>query len=572
MTEGPSHLDEVEVEYRDHARPWIRIGLFVVLASLGLYLGGRPAYRAYKEQKALRRVAAVEAALKAGQAEAAAPDLMLALALAPALPEVWRAAGRFCAVVGSEDGLSYWERLAASARCTDEDRLDYAEYAHRLGRVDLVARQLDLLANRPRLEDRFWRLAVDHLRGRDEPERAVEAARRWFALEPANQVVHGDKEAVDALLVHPDKRFQAEGRGLLWGLALGSTPWARSAVSEFLSFGDLSRGELETLYRSGERLGAKPTVLAGLRLRISPDQRERVIEELIRVSSGTNQAFRRDAVAFLADRNELGKALELMPPEVVAEDVRLRSARLQALLDLGRTHEADQELSAAGDLLAVEPHLRLCLEAQVALKSDKRDQAARLLQQAVEASGRATGPLRFCAIYAERLGFVKESIAAWQRLADFPPMTVQACRQVLRLALASDDLGEAQAALRRASRFLPDDSSFLVGSVYLDLLMGERSGQERLSSVEEVLLKRPRDAFTRATAALGRWRAGNLPGAVALLEEGGVDWEKAEARCRAVRAAILGANLQREAARQIVRSIDVDRLLSAERLLVQEWR
>lgn len=567
---APLQDDDSDVEFRDHLRPWIILGTVLVGLALGTYYGGRPAYTAYKEQKALRRVAIVEAALKAGKPETAAPDLRLALALAPGLPEVWRVAGQFCAMVGSEDGLSYWERLAGSNACSDEDRMDYAEYAHRMGRVDVVARQLEILSNSRRLEPRVWRLAVEHMRDRDEPQRAVEAARRWFALEPSNE--QAQFALGSALLSHPDKRFQGEGRGLLWGLALGSGPWARSAVSEFLSFGDLDRGELETLYRSGERLGAKPTVLAGLRLRISPDERERVMQALIGASSGTNIALRREAVAFLADRNELVKALDLMPTNLVATDVRLRSARLQALLDLGRTDQAAAEMSEAGELLAVEPHLRFCLEAQVAVKSDRRVQAARLLQQAVLASGRAPGPLRFCATYAERLGFPKESIAAYQKLADHPPATIMACRQVLRLAMASDNLAEGQLALRRASRFLPDDSGFLVGSVYLDLLMGQRSGQQRLTSVEGVLATRPRDAFTRATLALGRWRAGNLAGAVAVLEEGGVDWEKAEPRCRAVRAAVLGANLQREAARQIVRTLDVDRLMSAERMLVEEWR
>jgi hypothetical protein len=568
--DAPHQTDELEVEYRDHARPWIVLGLAIVAVAAVLYYGGRPAYRAYKDQKALRRVAAVEAALKSGHPELAAPDVRLALALAPALPEVWRAAGQFCARVGSDDGVAYWERLSASPECTDEDRMEFAEYAHRLGRVDIVARQLDHLGKLPKQEARFWRLAIEHLRGRDESERAVQAGRRWLALEPTNE--EAQFALGSALLVHPEVGSRAEGHGLLWGLALGSGPWARSAVSEFISYGELSRGELETLYRSGERLGAKPTVLAGLRLRISPDQREKVLDELIRVSSGTNVILRREAVAFLADRNELAKALDLMPSAAVASDIALRSARIQALLDLGRVEDADQEMATVGDSLSVEPHLRLCLEAQVAVKSDKREQAARLLRQAVEASGRASGPLRFCAFYAERLGFPKESIAAWQKLADHPPITVHACRQVLRLAMASDNLVEAQVALRRASRFLPDDSAFLVGSVYLDLLVGERSGQDRLANVEEVLATRPRDAFTRATVALGRWRAGNLPGAVAMFEEGGVDWEKAEPRCRAIHAAIRGANLQREAARQIVRTLDVDRLLSAERMLVEEWR
>jgi hypothetical protein len=568
--QAPFEDDGSDVEFRDHLRPWLILGAVLIGLTLGVYYGGRPAYTAYKEQKALRQVAFVEAALKAGKPETAAPELRMALALAPGLPAVWRVAGQFCAMVGSEDGLSYWERLAGSSECSDQDRLEYAEYAHRMGRVDVVARQLELLVKSPGLEPRFWRLAVEHLRGRDEPERAAEAARQWHAMEPTSEETQFALGAT--LLSHPDKRLQGEGRGLLWGLALGKGPWARSAVSEFLSFGDLDRGELETLYRSGERLGAKPTVLAGLKLRISPDQRERVLGELIQASSGTNIALRREAVAFLADRNELVKALDLMPTNLVATDVRLRSARLQALLDLERTEQAAAEMSDAGELLAVEPHLRFCLEAQVAVKADRRDQAARLLQQAVVRSGREPGPLRFCAIYAERLGFPKESIAAYQKLAEHPPATIMACRQVLRLAMASDNLAEGQLALRRASRFLPDDPAFLVGSVYLDLLMGQRSGQERLSSVEEVLAKRPRDAFTRATVALGRWRAGNLTGAVALLEEGDVDWDKAEPRCRAVRAAILGANLQREAARQIVRSLDVERLMSAERMLVEEWR
>ncbi len=562
--------DDSDVEFRDHLRPWLILGIVVIGLALGGYFGGRPAYTAYKEQKALRRVAIVEAALKSGKPETAAQDLRMALALAPGLPEVWRVAGQFCAMVGSEDGLSYWERLAGSTACSDQDRMDYAEYAHRMGRVDVVARQLEILAKSLPLEPRVWRLAVEHMRDRDEPQLAMEAARRWIALDPANE--QAQLALGSTLLSHPEKRFQAEGRGLLWGIALGSGPWARSAVSEFLSFGGLDRGELETLYRSGERLGAKPTVLAGLRLRISPDERERVMKELIDVSSGTNVVLRREAVAFLADRNELVKALDLMPTNLVATDVPLRSARLQALLDLGRTEQAAEEMSAAGGVLAVEPHLRFCLEAQVALKSGRREQAARLLQQAVLASGRAPGPLRFCAIYAERLGFPKESISAYQKLAEHPPATIMACRQVLRLAMASDNLAEGQLALRRASRFLPDDSAFLVGSVYLDLLMGQRSGQQRLSNVEAVLANRPHDAFTRVTVALGRWRAGNLTGAVTVMEEGEVDWEKAEPRCRAIRAAILGANLQREAARQIVRTIDVDRLMSAERLLVEEWR
>ena len=89
----PFQDDDSDVEFRDHLRPWMILVTVMIGLALGTYYGGRPAYTAYKEQKALRRVAVVEAALKAGKPETAASDLRMALSLAPGLPEVWRVAG-----------------------------------------------------------------------------------------------------------------------------------------------------------------------------------------------------------------------------------------------------------------------------------------------------------------------------------------------------------------------------------------------------------------------------------------------------------------------------------------------
>lgn len=563
-------FDDEEEGFKDRLIPWLRVLVLLVALGIGGYFWGKPLYAAYKVQRGLAKLPEIEAAMKAGNFSAAAIDIRMALALAPVEPGIWRVAARFCAATGSPDGLGYWERLAETPEFSRDERLEFVEYAQRMGRVDLVAKHLTVLLADPEPPSRIWRLAVGHLRGRGEVVQAVGAARRWLAQDPA------DEDAQFGLgemaLQHPDPVVRKEGRGLLWTLAAGKGAMARPAVGALVQIPDLNRGELEALHRSAQALDATPVLLTSLRLRLEPDRRTDLLAGLVRACNTTNIAVRREGVAFLADQKELVLSLELMPPEVARTDVRLRGARLQALLDVGRVDDAKRELAELKPADGVELHLRRCLEAGVETAEGRAEHAATLLRQAVDAAGNKAEPLRFCGIYAERLGCDRVALLAYQRLAEVPGSTVAAGRNVLRLALKLDETREAQVAMRRVSRFLPEDEAFLVGSVYLDLLVGERTALDRLPELEKVLAKRPKDAFTVATVAFARWRAGRLTAALELLDQGGVEWERSEPRCQAVRAAILGANLQREAARRMVRELDWERLLSAERQLVQEWR
>lgn len=569
-TPNPGDDSQPETIFRDHARPWVIAGLILIGLGLIAWLVAPPVYQAYKVRRGLERAGDAARAMATNDLKEAALNLRMATTLAPGEPEVWRVAARFCVRVGNPDGLEYWQRLAQLPEFAPSERLEFAEFAQRVGRVDLVARQLPVLLASPKPDPRVWRLAVIHQRRSGNESKAAQIARHWLAQDPAEeevQLILGE-----ILLSHPDAPARAEGKGLVWGLALGTGRWSRMAVAGLASHTELSRGELELLHRAGERLDVSPALLTGLRLRLTPEKRGEWMAALVRSGSTTNLARRLEAVAFLADHQETGLALELMPEALAGSDPRVRTARLQALLDLDRTAEAEREMSALGPDENIEPHLRLCLEAQVAIKAGRKDQASTLLQQAVDASGNRPGPLRFCAAYSERLLAPRVALTAYQRLAAIPGNTVSAGRQVLRIALALDDVVEARAALRQLSRFLPDDEGFLVASAYTDLLVDARLGEGRLASVEQVLARRPQDAFTRITVALGRWRAGPLASALTTLDEGGIDWEKAEPRCQAVRAAILGANLQREAARRIIRGLPLERLLSVERQLVAEWR
>ncbi len=564
------NFEEDDDAFKDRLIPWLRALVLLIALGIGGFLWGKPLYAAYKVHRGLAKVPAIESAMKSGDFNAASIDMRMALVLAPGEPEVWRLAARFCAATGSPDGLGYWERLADTPDFSREERLEFVEYAHRMGRVDLVAKHLTVLLADKEVPPRIWRLAVGHLRGRGEVLQAVAAARSWLERDPLNE--EAQFGLGETALQHPDMAVRKEGRGLLWTLAVGKGAMARPAIGVLVQQADLNRGELEVLYRSAEGLDATPTLLTSLRLRLDPERRAELLAGLVRSCNTTNLTVRREGVAFLADQNELALSLELMPSEVARTDARLRGARLQALLDVGRVEDAKRELGELNSQESLDLHLRHCLEARIEVAAGRTEHAATLLRQAVDAAGNKAEALRFCGVYAERLGFDRVSLLAYQRLAEAPGATVPAGRNVLRLALKLDETREAQVALRRVSRFLPADEPFLVGSVYLDLLVGERTALDRLPELEKVLTNRPKDPFTVATVAFARWRAGRLPAALEALDQSGVDWEKAEPRCQVVRAAILGANLQREAARRLVRDVDWNRLLSAERQLVQEWR
>lgn len=554
----------------DPARRWLWLTILAVALAVAGFMGARPAYRAYKTRKGLALAKKAQADIEARRWTNAANGVRLALATAPAEPEVWRLAGRFSAALGDPRGLQYWENLVAATNASASDRLEFAEFAMRVGRVDHVARQLSKLLAADTPDPRAWRLAVRHYIAEGRTAEATAAARRWGALEP------GSEEAQcalgEALLRDPRETVRKEGQALLLGLAMGEGRQAQTAFAALASSPALGRGEVDVLVRVGERRGDSPAVVTALKLRTAPERRGELLRELVRQAGGTNLSHRRDAVAFLSDQGEVGLALELMPADVVVGDPRLRAARVQALMEAGRWEEAEVELAAGAKDSGFESHLPHLLQAQVEVRRGHRDQAQAHLVQAVDAAPPGSGAARVCAVYAERLGFPRVALSAYRKVAVNPAATIDAGRNVLRLAMALDDAREAQSVLAKVSRQLSGDAGFLVGSVYLDLLLQVPNAAERLPEVERVLALKPGDAFIRATVALGRWRKGDLPAALQVMEEGEVDWDKGVARARAVRVAILAANHQREAARRIARDLDMGALLAEERALVAEWK
>jgi hypothetical protein len=569
---GPPPAEDYEDdEFKDHAGPWLRlIGVLVVLVIAGV-LWGRPAYQAYKTHRALEKVAAFEGALAAGDFKTVAPQVRLALGLAPMEPAVWRFAARYCAGIDSPEGVDYWQRLSQEPEFPAGDRLEFARYAIRMGRLDLADGQLLELLKGTDPGEEVWRLGVRVSRERGEKARMLQRARDWVRAAPALDEAQWTLGGV--LLEFAEAEAQAEAKSILWTMAFGKGAFSAPALTILPGVKELSRGELDALRREAEGRSLSPAFVTGLRVRMDPSEPMPAIRRLVDQCIGTtNLVHRREAVVYLADHGYLREALELLPREIADTDERLRSARLQALLELDRLEEARVELEGLAHEEMLERHLRRCLEAQLAVKMGQNPRAGILLGEALTACKGRPAAVQLTATYAERLGFPKVALDAYTQLGDWPPAAVESSRQVFRLALLLDQPLAARDALHRCLRARPDDAALRVGAAYLDLLTDPRRAGDRLVEIESILAANPADEFTRATVALAHWRKGNLQAALATMEEGGVDWERSASRCRAIHAALLGANLQREAARRVARDVDETQLMSVEKELIAEWR
>jgi hypothetical protein len=149
-----------------------------------------------------------------------------------------------------------------------------------------------------------------------------------------------------------------------------------------------------------------------------------------------------------------------------------------------------------------------------------------------------------------------------------PTATYTAGREVLRLLSAIDDTKRAWEALNRLTQFMPGDESLFSSSAYFGFLLGERlpSAKARL---EKLVLANGKDPLYPLILALAEYRDGNAAKALALIEGSEVDWSRAEPRMKALYAAVLNANDQRAAAREMARRIDTATLRPEERELVK---
>jgi hypothetical protein len=199
--------------------------------------------------------------------------------------------------------------------------------------------------------------------------------------------------------INPDER--AEGRRLLWPLAVGHGPFQSQAVDALVPSRELNSAENQILLNSlADRTDRKAWVVE-LKTKLKPDERVAILDNYeVEARQSTNVAVLAEAVAWFSEHSEPKRALALLPVDVVKKYPSLLSARLQVLLELDRPEEVRPFLES--EKSGVDPYIAHCLQALSALKAGQYQMVTVHFMSAIAACTNQPARLQFVAGYADR--------------------------------------------------------------------------------------------------------------------------------------------------------------------------
>lgn len=545
-------------------REVVAIGLaVVVLAGIGLAIAyaGIPAWRSWRHERVL---AQVREHAERGDYRAMTMALQLAVNLAPADPETWRAAAQYLSMIGSAEAIPARQNLLRLAPGDTSARLELARDALAFGQPSVAETALQGLPDKERREIMFHRLAAVLAARTGRPEDL------FFHLGQVVAAVPGDLDArfnyAMSGLASPNPDTHARARAALEALTAEPAFRVRAAIA------------LLTEAARRQDVAQMQELLVFLLGRFAP--------EVPPDFSGPGMP----AWTALIDGLKRQAATEA--------DVQLLARWLAAI---GRIADAIAwlELQPAG--IAESPAI-LDLRAELCATADDLDRLERLLEQ--KAWGEWPAEAQRLAIQARRerlAGADSSARSTWNRLESTGPHSLVAYRAMGRLAATWGDWPAAERAWRAVmeldqvsqqafgelSRILerqgdlkkliglygtwasraPEESVVTAQWIVLNCLDGEPS-LAVVSRAQELQAALPQAKHAVTALAAVRWRQGRAAEAgslLARLDGGGVS-DPTIAFWRALVSADLG---QAEAFRRARRQLEDATLLAEQRRLLE---
>lgn len=550
--------------FRDSSKRFV--WLLVVVAALLLIAGAsaRPALRWFRAQRAVGMVAEAEQARIAGDWEAVARLVRVALQLAPRDPQVLRLAARYCAKVRSSEGMNYWSFLAATPGFNRQDRLEWAAAALDLEHEAEATVQLAALAKENENDPEVQRLTIRLLLLRGDRANALLVAREAVRRNPQ---AGGPQLALGGLLLEDgDPARRAEGRGVLWALAQREGDEQFEAMRLYAGSPELSPAEIRDLLalldrQKGASLG-RQLAFQDLHWRLDPsahDAIRRAVRALVTPATLPEDVAR--VGEWLNARGEFATVLELIPRPEIQRAASLALGRLVALAGLQQW--ADFQEAVADPTTALEPFRRDCLRALISDARGRTSEGQDLRRAALSACQSDPGQVVAVVGYAERANDLHTQVAAYTVLLDFPPLALKAAGEILRLVEVTGETAAAIPAIQRVLELQPNNPAALNGLTYLLALTG-RPDPKLTDRVRTLQAAAPTNVSYRVTLALAELRANNPGVALDLLEGQGLESEKTPLRWRVVYAATLMANQQGSLARRVMAGFDHAKLVGEE--------
>ena len=503
-----------------------------------------------------------------------------ARSLRPDEPEVLRTSAIVDAAFGRKESLEAWGRLAEKQALTPDDQEQRARASIRFQEDQQLEEALAALEAAGNSKAAAELRAANKL-SRGDLDRAIEEARRGASLtdNPALKLdlarlllrryagelaassnpAAGPRQAyaemvaiVNSLQNDPEIGSEALAFGLTFLLpgAENQKAWA-----------DLAMARMEA---------GNPALLPAAAALIdnNHDSLEKMYGRLRPVFDAAPLDRRAAFAGWLVGRKMSMQALTLITAQEAGESVEAFVARTGALGDSGNWDAVVATCEAGGN---VPEWLRLVTRARAeyALRSD-----AVSGPKSVAASIRAAAKeqaLRVAVQTADQLGAQEVVSDTLVELCGSSASASPAFGLARQRFAASGDTVRMKAAFERASEAAPDD--IVVGDyARYSAMIEDPTLQPDLEGAAQAAVAAPADPLIRVTESLANLRAGQPQEALRAFMNLTVFYNRLPPGPQAVLCAVLAANGQREQAASMAQSIDVAKLSSGERLLLEGLR
>ena len=543
----------------------ITLAVIAVLAAAAAVL--YPVARRYRARAIARQVLLL---IEAGRLDEARLKMPAIVRLAENDTAVLRALAHFTSAQNSPNALLYWEKLRASESVTTEDLLGFIAVALDAGRTDLSAPVvIGLIAENPRRVD-VLQLGMRHLETAGYADRAIELGRKALAIEPFNPKT--ERMLGQLMLTRNDPALAEQAKSLLWSVALLPGQEREAAISSLASYDKLTPKEtadlISLLEPESKDSQIKRLLLTSLKWRSNPAAHPALLADISGWLQAEYNTTNFSVIASWATKNA-PEAIPAAIPESCAATNQLALLHLsEALAELGRwpeLHGLMDKYQKKYPLFAMD-----MLLSREAAATHQNSAAEKHLLSASQDAERDARQLILAANYAESMGYTNTALQIWDRVLNVRERSVVAASQILRLSKDQDDLTAEQRALHRLASQASADSRLAAESAERDLLVNV-DVEPALKAIERQIASEPNEVRWRFAAALADLRRNNPSGALARIEQIEMANTQLPPRSRAIYAAVLGANQQREAARRMARQLAGERLKSQERELIQPY-
>ncbi len=537
----------------------------VIAAALLLaaIVAAKPSYHWLKARRADQLSAEAERLVQRQRFGEAAADYRAALKLDPFAYRSLRGAALLATRLNHGEALGLWREVAASPRATVSDREQYAAALLHAAMFPQAEKVIDeLLRYNP--TTRALLLASGFSEQTGNPARAIEYARLAAKRAPADEAALG--RLAEVLAASPDAEERNEARQILWKLVMSNGAAKRSALAALARAPELTAAEqiklLDLVHALSPFSVAEALLAADLELRLHSGNAGAVYDDVIAKWSG-DAAAPVSLVQWLNLHGQSDRVLQLVPAD--HGDNQLLLARLDALATQKRWSEIEVALSRPD--VGFDASVTEVFRARAAQEQRATLDAELHWSKAMEAANNDPQKLRFIANFAEQSGATEAALQAFQQLARSPEHALFALAGQQRLAAKTRDTNEARNLAEKAWALKSGDPDAQNRMLYYNLLL-EKNVDESAAKAKELAAKFPKRLEFRITAALGCLRQHDLTGALAQFDGPAIDWRQTQPAWRAVYAAALMANEQTARARELIKTIPLERLSPQEAALI----